>query len=70
VVCRNLAERAMEVQQQQKPNGGTEKKGTSQKLSKRGNIFSPFFFSFWNLSIEVKESFDLYLEKLDSKMEM
>jgi len=60
----------MEVQQQQKPNGGTEKKGTSQKLSKRGNIFSPFFFSFWNLSTELKESFDLYLEKLDSKIEM
>jgi hypothetical protein len=28
VVCRNLAERAMEGQQQHKPNGGTEKKGT------------------------------------------
>jgi hypothetical protein len=26
VVCRNLAERAMEGQQQQKPNGGTEKR--------------------------------------------
>ncbi len=38
VVCRNLAERAMEGQQQQKPNGGTEKKGTSLKLPKRGDI--------------------------------
>ncbi len=38
VVCRNLAEWAMEGQQQQKPNGGTEKKGTSSKLPKRGNI--------------------------------
>jgi hypothetical protein len=37
VVCRNLAERAMEGQQQQKPNGGTEKKGTSPKLPKRGD---------------------------------
>jgi hypothetical protein len=44
--------------------------GTSPKLPKRGDIFSPFFFSFWNLSTEVKESFDLYPEKLDSKMEM
>jgi hypothetical protein len=38
VVCRNLAERVMEGQQQQKPNGGTEKKGTSPKLPKRGDI--------------------------------
>jgi hypothetical protein len=38
VVCRNLVERAMEGQQQQKPNGGTEKKGTSPKLPKRGDI--------------------------------
>ncbi len=38
VVCRNLTERAMEGQQQQKPNGGTEKKGTSLKLPKRGDI--------------------------------
>jgi hypothetical protein len=58
----------MEVQQQQKPNRGTEKKGTSLKLSKRGDIFSPFFL--WNLSTEVEKSFDLYPEKLDSKMEM
>jgi hypothetical protein len=28
----------MEGQQQQKPNGGTEKKGTSPKLPKRGDI--------------------------------
>ncbi len=60
----------MEGQQQQKPNGGTEKKGTSSKLSKKGDIFCPFFFSFWNLSTEVKESFDMYPKKLDSKMEM
>jgi hypothetical protein len=38
VVCRNLVERAMEGQQQQKPNGGTEKKATSLKLPKRGDI--------------------------------
>ncbi len=38
VVCRNLAKRAMEGQQQQKPNGGTEKKDTSPKLPKRGDI--------------------------------
>jgi len=34
--------------------------GTSPKLPKRGDIFSPFFFK-KNLSTEVKESFDLYL---------
>jgi hypothetical protein len=60
----------MEGQQQQKSNGGTEKKGTNSKLPKKGDIFFLFFFSFWNLSTKVKESFDLYLEKLDSKMEM
>jgi hypothetical protein len=38
VVYRNLAERAMEGQQQQKPNESTEKKGTSPKLPKRGDI--------------------------------
>jgi hypothetical protein len=38
VVCRNLAEQAMEGQQHQKPNGGTEKKGTSPKLPKNGDI--------------------------------
>jgi hypothetical protein len=38
VVCRNLAERATKGQQQQKPNGGREKKGTGPKLPKRGDI--------------------------------
>jgi hypothetical protein len=33
------------------------------------HLLSVFFF-LWNLSTEVKESFDLYPEKLDSKMEM
>jgi hypothetical protein len=53
------------LQEFSRASDGGPATGTSPKLQKRGDIFSPFFFSFWNLSTEVKESFDLYPEKLD-----
>jgi len=40
------------------------------EAAEEGRHLLSVFFSFWNLSTEVKKSFDMYPKKLDSKMEM